>query len=501
MSDLNNGLTPDIDFMHAEERGVNGDKVQGMLFEIRIKGDSRKKRIIGILIILLILAVSGYGYTKWSGSSNSQDYITVSITRATISDSVEATGTLSPVKQSAMGFKNDDTITAINVQVGDQVKAGQILAQQDPTSLQATLQQAKSTVEQDQINVQSAMLTYESNRKTLERQQKLFDAGALAQSDLDAAQNSLAKSEWDVATAKSKLSIDQTKVEQAQDDLSGCTLVAPFDGIIGEVNGQVGQINGLSSSASTLLTVMSTDLQLTALVNEADIGRIKLGQSVEFTSSSYSDRTFKGKVLRITPQASTVSNVQYYPVSVSCIDPDRQLLSGMSVTVNIIVAQQKDVLTVPMMAVSYAQTYIKSNPAAVQKNTTQTGAAETNMVSKTQSVQVRGNRTQKSGSETRSSANNMQAEKASETGTQKSKSAFVVVIKNRQQTLKNVLLGLSDGSNYEVIKGLDEGEKVVVGSSQLNSQTDSSDASSSKSSTNLRRNKSGVGMEGPPPGM
>ncbi len=500
MSDLNNVPNADNDPTHSNEIGFDAERVQGMLFKNRIKGDTRKKKIVGILLILLILVASGYGYTKWTASSQNTDYSTVAITRATISDTVEATGTLSPIKQSEMGFKNDDTITAINVQAGDQVKAGQILAQQDPTSLLATLQQAKSTVEQDQISVQSAMLTCESNRKILERQQKLFSAGALSQSDLDTAQNTFTKSDWDVATAKSRLTIDQTKVDQAQGDLSACTLVAPFDGIIGAVNGQVGQINGINSSSSTLLTIMSTDLQLTALVNEADIGRVKLGQAVEFTSSSYSEKTFKGTVLRITPQALAVSNVQYYPVLISCIDPERQLLSGMSVTVNVILNQKKDALSVPMMAVSFAQTYLKSNPTAAQNKSTQGGEAKSNTVSKTQPVQVPANNTRMSGSKAPSAVNNTQANNASGTSAQAGKSAFVVVMTNGKVAVKNVVLGLSDGSNYEVINGLNKGDKVVVGSNQVDSQSGSSGTNSS-TTTKTQKNQGGGGMGGPPMGM
>jgi HlyD family secretion protein len=212
-----------------------------------------------------------------------------------------------------MGFKNDDTITAINVEPGDHVTAGQVLAQQDTATLRSALQQAERSVEQDEINIKTAALTYNTNLKTLERQKKLYESGAVSQSDLDNAQDNLAKSELELQVAQSKLKNDQVKVEEARSDLEGATLVAPFDGIIGEVNGQVGQINGINASSATLLTIMSEELQLSALVNEADIGRIKVGQDVEFTSSTFADKTFTGQVLRITPQATTVSNVQYYP--------------------------------------------------------------------------------------------------------------------------------------------------------------------------------------------
>jgi HlyD family secretion protein len=246
--------------------------------------------------------------------------------------------------------------------------------------------------------------------------------------------------------------------------LEGATLVAPFDGIIGEVNGQVGQINGINASSATLLTIMSEELQLSALVNEADIGRIKVGQDVEFTSSTFADKTFTGQVLRITPQATTVSNVQYYPVLISCNDPDGVLMSGMTVSANIIVARRTDVLAVPMMAVSYAESNTRSNPgsasgksAGVKSKTTGGSAAVTESV--------------------------------------------VLVMENNQAVIKSVVLGINDGSNYEVIQGLNEGDKVIVGSNQADAATSGSGSSSGSSKNTTRQNQGGPGMGGPPPGM
>jgi HlyD family secretion protein len=433
------------------------NKVKEVLLKKRIQGMSNKNKLVWLLGILLFIGASGYGSYKWLGSSSkTTEYPTATVGKATITDSIESTGTLSAIKTSSMGFKNDDTITAINVEPGDKVIKGQVLAQQDPASLQSAVQQAKSSVDQDQISVKTANLTYETNRKTLERQQKLLNAGALPQTDLDTAQDTLTKSEWDVATVKSKLVNDQAKADQAQADLAGATLLAPFDGIIGVVNGQVGQINGINSSSSTLLSVLSEELQLSALINEADIGRIKVGQDVEFTTSTYADKIFKGKVLRITPQASTVSSVQYYPVLISCTDPDHQLLSGMSVSAKIIVAKKSDVMTVSMMAVSYAGSYVKSNPSSAPATT------------------------------------------APIEGT----SSVVLVLQNNQPNVKTVVLGLSDGSKYEVISGLNVGDKVIVGANQTATTTSSGSSSSSASkSTKSTNNQGGGAMGGPPPGM
>jgi len=453
------------------------DSVEKALNKNSFKSLSGRQKAAGLLVILLLLAAGGYGGYKWLGTTKSTGYSTATVTKTTITDSIEATGTLSAVKESAMGFKNDDTITAINVEPGDKVKKGQILAQQDPASLESSLQQAQSSVDQDQINVKTVTLGLETNRKSLERQQKLFDAGAVSQTDLDTAQDAYTKSELELATAKSKLVNDQAKMVEAQSDLAGATLLAPFDGIIGAVNGQVGQINGINSSSSTLLTILSEDLQLSALVNEADIGRIKVDQDVEFTTSTYTNKTFKGKVLRITPQASTVSSVQYYPVLISCIDPDHQLLSGMSVSANIIIARKTDVASVSMMAVSYAQSYIKSNPSSTATNSVPSA---------------------NSGAQT--NPKGTAAASSSGTTTEQTTSS-VLVLQNNQPTVKTVVLGLNDGSNYEVISGLNEGDSVVIGANQTNSSASSSSSSSSSSSKSTKsQNQGGGGMGGPPPG-
>jgi len=462
----------------AENVKLDAQNVQELLLKKRIHVMSRKKKITLFLGILIIIAASGFGAYKWLVSSKTTTYPTATVTKATITDSIEATGTLEAIKESAMGFKNNATITAINVEPGDKVKKGQILAQQDTANLQSALQQAQSSVEQDQISLKTNNLTLETDRRDLERKQKLFAAGALAQTDLDTAQDTYTKSELALATSKSKLVNDQAKVAEAQSDLEGATLVAPFDGIIGEVNGQVGQINGIDASSSTLLTILSEDLQLSALVNEADIGRIKVGQDVEFTTSAYSNKTFKGKVLRITPQASTVSSVQYYPVLISCSDPDNQLLSGMSVSANIIVARKSDALAVSMMAVSYAQSYIKSNPSTTANNAQSTSP----------------------GSQTNTQSTVSGSSSSTSTTTEQTTSS-VLVLQSNQPVVKTVVLGLNDGSNYEVISGLNDGDKVIVGSSQTDTTSASSGTSSSSSSkTTKSQNQGGGGMGGPPPG-
>ncbi|NTW05669.1 MAG: efflux RND transporter periplasmic adaptor subunit, partial [Peptococcaceae bacterium] len=385
---------------HPGFKSLDEENVKKILFGKRIKLMSRKHKILWLTLLFLIVGFSIYGWNSYLGSQDTLTWSTVKVVKSDITDSIEATGTLVSVKESAMGFKSDGIITALNVQPGDRVKSGDILARQDTASLKALLEQARNTVLQDEISVKSARLTLETSQKNFNRMNTLFSASGISRNELDTAENTYTKSRLDFESAQVKLAGDRTKLVQAQADMSEATIIAPFDGIIGAVNGQVGQINGINASSSTLLTVMSNELQISAMVNQADIGRIDVGQQVKFTSNSYSDKIFMGKVIRITPQASNVSNVQYYPVLISCDDPEGLLLSGMAVSAEIIVSSQKDCLTVPMMAVSFAQEYNQAN--SVQGSTSKIVTDS------------------------------------------KGQSAKVLILDNGQPVLKDVVLGLSD---------------------------------------------------------
>lgn len=475
MSDSNTSAQDLVENPSGELNGgkLDDSHIQEVLLSKQISTRSKRKKYITLGIIILVAAAVGFGCYKWFGSKNVAGFLTMTVSKGTVTDAIQATGTLEPVRKSQMGFKNDEAITAINVKPGDHVTAGQILAQQDATTLEAALRQAQSQLTQDEISVENLTLTYEAAARTLAQQQELYNAGAISRSDLDKARDGCRKSELDLQSSRARLINDQAKVDQTRSDLDGATLIAPFDGIIGAVNAQVGQIIGLSASSNILLTVMSEELQMSALVNEADIERIQIGQNVEFSTSANGDKVFTGKVVTITPEAKTVSNVQYYPVVVSCDDPNRQLKSGMSVSAKIVLARKSDVLTVPMMAVSYAQSYSKSS----QSSTSKTSTGQSNQGTSTR------NAARSSNSQTPSAA--------SGNGPGTSKNAMILVLQSNQAVQKNVVLGLNDGQNYEVISGLDEGEQIIVGSASTSGSTSQSSGSGSSSTQNRNNQRSG----------
>jgi len=404
---------------------------------------------------------------QWFNSSDELTYLTNPVTKGTISDMVQATGTLEPLRKVELSFKNVETINVLNVQAGDKVEEGQVLAEQDTRDLNAQLKQAERDISQNEAQLQKLVIANKKALKTLNQQQELLAAGVIAQDELDLANDDYLKSQIDIESSQAQLENSKAKLDMVLNDLNATKLVTPFSGIASQVNGDVGQRSGggNGTGVNAFITVISEDLQLKALVNEVDIGRVILGQDVEFTSTAYSGKTFLGKVLKISTEATTVSNVQFYQVLISCTDPQHLLHPGMSTAVNIISARKNEVLTVPMMALTYAESYSRNNTKASIAGKTK---GETNPV---------GEGTAKEDTAKPINRTNEANQKA------------IVILEEDKPVLKLVEVGLSDGQNIEIVGGLNPGDKVVIGTNQY--ATSTSNSTSTSTSTMSNSNRSG----------
>ncbi|MEN6348759.1 MAG: efflux RND transporter periplasmic adaptor subunit [Syntrophomonas sp.] len=435
---------------------------------------SKSRKRIFLIGAIVLISLAAWGLYKWLSPDNKTSYITVPAAKATITDAIQATATLEPVEKVEMNFKNVENVSALNLEAGDRVKKGQVIAEQDTTELNAQLRQAESDVLQQELQLENLSIVDEQNLRTLEQQKQLFASGIIAQTDLDKAQDTYKKGQLDITSAKARLQNLQAKLDIARNDLENTKLIAPFSGIVSQVNGNVGQNYGGNDNNSTaFLTIVSEELQLRALINEVDIGRIKTGQDVEFTSNAYADKTFRGKVLKVYPEATTVSNVQFYPALISCEDPGRLLKSGMTVTANIIAARKENVLTASMMATSFAETYLKNNRPANINN-----------------ISKRNESPENSGSPS-------QARPGSGDFVRNENQRVILTLQNEKPVVKHVQVGLNDGQNIEIVSGLNPGDKVIIGSTQTSqsnaSGTNFNRTNSSNSTSSNRQNSSSAG--------
>lgn len=424
-----------------------------------------------IIIILLAAGIGGYYIYK---SLNKQEvkYLTLPVSKDSIVNQIEATGTITPLHEIDLYFKEQGTLKELNVSSGDSVEKGQVLAVQDNSTLQAEVQQCQSDVEQSQLNLEKAQNDYNKTKTTTKRQETLYNEGAISQSDWEDAENDLHSAEISVKLDEVSISNAQAKLVIAQTNLDNATLTAPFAGVVSEVNGEVGQETGNSSDG--LLHLISSDLQIVVMVNEADIGNVKEGQEVDFTVTSYPNKTFQGTVAKISQQAATTNNVQQFEVDVATTGLSGQLKAGMSVSAKIIIEKQENVITVPNLALTYAQTYARTSRQSSTQSSTRTGTRSlTNQQGSSQGQQ-------------------------SNTETSNTETKQVVILKNDKPEIKQITVGSSDGTNTEVKSGLSAGDNVVIGTNDPNQSNSSESSSSGNSSSGNNSDKRSGGMMGGP---
>jgi HlyD family secretion protein len=291
-----------------------------------------------VLRIGLLLAVLTASLASACGRNKAPVYRTEPLQRGDVRVLVSATGTLNPVTTVQVGSQISGTIAALNADFNSRVKAGQILAQLDPTFLRA--QVAQSEAEQERAVVAQRQAEREYARLT-----PLREEGLSSQAEIDAAESALEAAKATVKGADAALTRAETNLRYA-------TIRSPIDGIVVSRNVDVGQTVAASLSAPTIFTIANdlTRMQLEAWVDEADIGRITVGQAVSFTVDAFPELTFDGLVEQIRLAPRTEQNVVSYTVIVRVDNPEQRLLPGMTANANFLIAEELDVWKAPMAA-------------------------------------------------------------------------------------------------------------------------------------------------------
>lgn len=454
--------------------------------------DMKRKPIVTagrIIAALVIIAVCTGAYLIYNSlAKKAAGYLAMPVTRGSILDKVQGTGTVTPLHEVDLYFKQQGTLKLLNVRSGDEVKAGQVLAVQDNSELQAELEQARSNQLLAQYKLQQSQLDLEQARDTAQSQDALYQAGALSKSDWQQSQRDYSNAQITVKSDEATVQTDQAKVVIAETDLKNAELVAPFSGVAAQVNGEVGQQTG--NSSSPMFHLISNDLKIVVMVNEVDIGRVKLNQDVVFNVSSYPNRPFRGKVSRISPQAITTNNVQLYEVDIATQGLSGQLRAGMSVTSNIIINQRADVTVVPNIALSYVQTYL-----AGQGSRSQTSVSRQTSTQRTNQSDDSANSAGKNAEPVNSSQMNSQVRQEGRTGYKEStagprtlnRERQVVVLQQGKPVIKQIKVGLGDSQNTEVISGLKPGDQVVIGTNDSSGSSSSSSASGQRTGSQQQR--------------
>jgi HlyD family secretion protein len=296
-------------------------------------------------IAVAILAASGW-YYKRGESAESPIYRTATIERGSVKSTVSATGTLNAVKTIQVGTQVSGQIAAIYADYNDHVRKGQLLATIDP-ALQ------NQAVEEAQAQLERAMATMEQVKGDYERSKQLYEWKAITASEFSAVQSNYAVRKADVKSA-------QIALDRARQNLAYTRIYAPINGVIVERNVDVGQTVAANYSTPQLFLIANDllEMRILALVDESDIGTIKVGQPVEFTVQAYPNETFTGTVQQVRLQSKTQDNVVNYTAVVGVRNTSGKLLPGMTATAQFLTGSAQNVLVVPNSALR-----IKPTPA------------------------------------------------------------------------------------------------------------------------------------------
>ena len=311
-----------------------------------------KKRIIIPIIVAAALGAYGYSYVQ----SHKVTYMTKELSRCTITDVVEASGTINPVNTVSVGSTVSGLMKEIYVDYNSEVKKGQLLAQIDPATFQAQVDQNRAQINNAEANLAKLNAEMVYAEKTYIRYKNLYKKNFVARSELDQAESDYLAKKASIGAQRASIAQSRASYNTAMTNLGYTKIVAPVDGTIISRDIDVGQPVAASFQAPELFTIAQdlTKMQIEVNVSEADIGSVKEGQEVEYTLDGYPDSTFYGKVTQVRLDSTTTSNVVTYTVIVSVSNDDLKLKPGMTANVSIITKRSENVMCAPSVAMKYS---------------------------------------------------------------------------------------------------------------------------------------------------
>jgi HlyD family secretion protein len=337
----------------------------------------------GVALVIVLLIAVGVIAAK-SGGTKIDPSKLAKVEKGDLAKSVVATGKVTPITKVEVKSKASGIVKKLLVDYGDHVKQGQLLAQLDKVEIEAQVAQSKAALEAAQANLTSSEADYERAKvdaegpdvpplkRAYDRAVGMAKDGVVSQSSLDDAEKNytMAVNKQNVAKAqvtvlKAKISQSQAVVaeddanlKQLEEQLSYTDIVSPIDGIVlsrdVEMGDAVSSILVLGSSATLVMTLGDTsEVYVKGKVDESDIGKVYLGQRARIKVESFKDKTFEGKVTKISPMGVEKDNVTTFEVRVSIQNPGGELKAEMTANAEIILDEHKNVLQIPEGAIIY----------------------------------------------------------------------------------------------------------------------------------------------------
>ncbi|OUO50823.1 efflux transporter periplasmic adaptor subunit [Parabacteroides sp. An277] len=373
----------------------------------------KKTGIIGLVGVIVI--VGGVFAFMGKKSSNGMKLETGVVGRTSITNVVTATGTVEPVTEVDVGTQVSGIIDKLYVDYNDVVKAGQLIAEMDKVTLEASLQASTAQLARSKSE-------YEYQQKNYDRYKLLHEKKLISETDFETAT-------YEYEQAKANYEEAQASIVSVRRNLEYATITSPIDGVVISKAVEEGQTVAAGFETPTLFTIAAdlTKMQIIADVDEADIGTVQDGQRVSFTVDAYPNDVFEGEVLQVrlgessddsSTSTSSSSTVVTYEVVISAENPDFKLKPRLTANITIYTMEREGVLSIPNKALRFIADPQELEPLGLTVDNPDATAPEGQKL--------------------------------------------VWVKDGNRLTPKNIMVGSSNNNVTEVIDGLEEGEEVAV---------------------------------------
>ena len=430
-------------------------------------------KIIVAVVCLLAIAVTAWYFFK--PQQQQPQYITSEVARGDIEDSVLATGVLEATKMVSVGAQVSGQVKKMYVKLGDPVKQGQLIAQIDSIRQENDLKTAEASIKNQQAQLAVKQANLAKVQSEYQRQQAMYAQDATSRTELESALASYKTAQAEILAINAQIEQSRLTLATAKEDLGYTQIIAPMDGTIVAIVTEEGQTVNANQSAPTIVKLAKLDtMTIKAEISEADVMKVEQGQIVYFTTLGNSDKKHYAKLRQVEPApdsintetsntSSSSSTAIYYNALFDVPNEDGKLRIDMTAQVYIILNEAKNVLTIPAAAIQ------SSNRSQAKRSDT---AKEQTAKSSTDQTQT-----------DRSKRLELSAEEKSLIEQGKASLSMVRVVQaDGTAKPQAVLVGLNNRVTAQIIKGLKQGDQVVI-----------ADASDTSNDAAKRSNRAGAG--------
>lgn len=410
------------------------------------------KSAIKIIISLIVIALLAFFAWQYFKPKNQQpEYISADVAVGDLEASVLATGKLQASRTVNVGAQVSGQVTEMHVKLGDAVKQGDLIARIDSVTQQNSLKTAQASIQNQQAQRQSRLIAIDKAQADYQRHAVLYKDNAVSKADLDTAAAALKTAQAELKALDAQIEQSQLSLATAKQNLSYTAITAPISGTVVSIVTEQGQTVNANQTAPTIVKLAQLEnMTINASISEADVMKIEAGQDVYFTTLG-SDKKHYAKLRQVEPAPSTESSSNsaiYYNALFDVPNPDGKLRIDMTAQVTIILQQVKNVLTIPASALQ------QNTPATTGKPT-----ANTNKMPQGEAKDKAPSTPLKLSAD---------EQEAIQNGT--AKLYFVRVLQaDGSARPQQVLIGLNNRVQAQVLKGLQQGDKVVIADASDNS--------------------------------